>query len=165
MFALQQQACLKQVTARRPWQADGKLLRGSGLCHTVNLLLFPFCGHALCFVAVFVMFHLRLYKFYRYLNIFLKKCQLHRWQLHIVLHTAAVMVWLPSLGRETQLVEQSRGGDVAFLQQWQGTRQPGTISAEGRIRRSAHFLSEAQHHTTMTSGREFMASFAAKMNT
>lgn len=34
------------------------------------------------------------------------KCQLHRWQLHIRLHKEAMVVWLASLGREIQLVEQ-----------------------------------------------------------
>lgn len=52
---------------------------------------------------------------------------------------------------------------MAFLQQWQGTRQRRAVSAEGRIGGPAQVLPEAQSHATVTSGREFMVSSAAKI--
>lgn len=117
-----------------------------------------FC-YSLCRVSFMFMYVPQIYKY------FLKKCQLHRWRLHVVLHTAVVMVWFHPW--EEKQNWWNRAEVVTW--QWFSAAVAGNETAQccqrrGEDREIGTDLCEAHRHATVTSGRESVASSIAKMN-
>lgn len=86
-------AALMQGFFPLPTPLQGGELVASPLLQAYIMLWYGFCHVSFTLSEVPQIF-----------QYFLKQCQLHRWQLHILLHGKVLVVWLAALGKGMQLV-------------------------------------------------------------